>query len=243
MAARLARLWTRTYTAGLPREIRDARRAEVESDLWESLADPAAASQILPRLVLGALDDVTWSMTCMDHTTRSSTWWSVGSLATAALTWFWLTNTPSGSVMFDTQWAWPLATTIHVLGLAAFISLRTVVDLRLMGHALGSLQVSGLVALLTPWTLAAGSVTLASGLALYMAEPERFLANPFFQIKIAALIAALLNVWYFHAITFRGVRNWDTSAPPLAARASAWISVGIWVVVIVMSQLVPYHFY
>jgi hypothetical protein len=240
LAARLTRWWTRTYTAGLPNAIRDARRAEVESDLWESLADPAAARQILPRLVLGAVDDLAWSVTCMDQTTRSTTWWSVGSLATASVMWLWLAHAPDGEGIRDSRWVWPLATTIHVLGLVAFIGLRMVVDLRLMGQALGTVQVSGLVARLTPWTLAAGAVTLGSGLALYMAEPARFLADPLFQIKIAALAAALLNAWYFHAVTFRSVRDWDLSATPLAARLSAYVSLGIWATVIVVSQLMPY---
>ena len=244
MAARLARWWTRTYTAGLPDAIRDARRAEVESDLWESLTDPVASRQILPRLVLGAVDDLTWSVTCMDQTARSSTWWSVGSLATASVIWVWLAHPPDGEAVRYSRWAWPLGTTIHVLGLAAFIGLRTVVDLRLLGRALGAVQVSGLVARLTPWILAAAAVTTASGLALYMADPARLLANPLFQVKIAALVAALLNAWYFHAVTLRSVREWDLSTtPPLAARASACVSLGIWVTVIVVSQLVPYDIF
>jgi hypothetical protein len=58
----VVRAWTRAYTFGLPSSIRDARRAEVESDLWECRADDAATLplQIFGRLVLGVVDDLCW---------------------------------------------------------------------------------------------------------------------------------------------------------------------------------------
>ena len=65
-AAGVARWWTRLYTAGLPVDLRDARRAEVESDLWESVADGAPSRHILARVALGLADDLTWSLTGTD---------------------------------------------------------------------------------------------------------------------------------------------------------------------------------
>ena len=56
LAITVTRWWTRVYTLGLPADLREARRAEIESDLWESLHDPDAPSpQILPRLAGGLL--------------------------------------------------------------------------------------------------------------------------------------------------------------------------------------------
>jgi len=69
-AAGVARWWTRVYTAVLPGHLRDARRAEVESDLWESVSDGAPSRHILARLALGIGDDLTWSLTFMDATIR-----------------------------------------------------------------------------------------------------------------------------------------------------------------------------
>lgn len=58
------RTWIRIYTWHMPRSIREARRAEIESDLWECQSDesagPALPIQIIGRLVLGAFDDVRW---------------------------------------------------------------------------------------------------------------------------------------------------------------------------------------
>jgi hypothetical protein len=64
----VTRHWVRLYTAGLPPEIREGRRAELESDLWEQEHEAAAADgrttktaiQVLHRLVRGAPADLCW---------------------------------------------------------------------------------------------------------------------------------------------------------------------------------------
>ena len=60
------RAWTHVYTCGLAPDVKDARRAEIDSDLWESCHDRDRAGrsdfafQILARLLLGIPDDVMW---------------------------------------------------------------------------------------------------------------------------------------------------------------------------------------
>jgi hypothetical protein len=62
------RLWVRLYTAGLEPNVRDDRRAEIESDLWEqstfSAPDGVArvelALEVWSRCLLGVADDLTW---------------------------------------------------------------------------------------------------------------------------------------------------------------------------------------
>lgn len=67
-AATAVRLWTRLYTSRLPAAVRDARRAEIESDLWQHAHDAAngaparIAVQILARLLLGIPDDLGWCL-------------------------------------------------------------------------------------------------------------------------------------------------------------------------------------
>jgi TonB family protein len=59
-------LWTALYTYRLPSRLREARRAEVASDLWQSMHDPDRGSaprlalHILLRLLLGLRDDLGW---------------------------------------------------------------------------------------------------------------------------------------------------------------------------------------
>ena len=66
----LARAWVRLYTSGMPPDLRDARRAEVDADLWEHQkdasdnGDPRAttAAEILLRTILGIPDDMGWRL-------------------------------------------------------------------------------------------------------------------------------------------------------------------------------------
>ena len=70
LAVGMTRSWVALYTLGLPPEFRDARRAEIDSDLWEHqrtarLQDQPSgetALQLLTRLLLGILSDVTWRL-------------------------------------------------------------------------------------------------------------------------------------------------------------------------------------
>jgi hypothetical protein len=64
-AVAAARVWTRVYTSGLPDQQRDARREEIDSDLWESVNDTTTdrrtlALQIATRLIAGMPDDLGW---------------------------------------------------------------------------------------------------------------------------------------------------------------------------------------
>ena len=64
MAAALVRGWAAVYTWGMPPALRDARRAEIASDLWEcqqaEASNPRLALQIAARLLLGMHDDLAW---------------------------------------------------------------------------------------------------------------------------------------------------------------------------------------
>ena len=61
LALALVRLWTTLYTSGMPRGLRETRRAEIESDLWESQhdrrpeSDAGVAAQMLLRLCAACL--------------------------------------------------------------------------------------------------------------------------------------------------------------------------------------------
>ena len=66
IATALVRTWTWIYTGGTPVFVRDGRRQEIESDLWEQqrdlagAKDPRVAAEIMLRLLAGVLDDVQW---------------------------------------------------------------------------------------------------------------------------------------------------------------------------------------
>jgi hypothetical protein len=64
LAAALVRGWTHVYTWRLEPAVRDTRRAEIESDLWEFQQDSERgtrpAAHVLARLLIGIPDDLVW---------------------------------------------------------------------------------------------------------------------------------------------------------------------------------------
>jgi hypothetical protein len=99
IATAVVRGWTQLYTSGLAQSARDARREEIDSDLWESVHDPAAdpdtlALHIWARLLGGLFDDVRWrAAQVIDFGPYA---WRVGaSLVLALLVGLWLINAAS----------------------------------------------------------------------------------------------------------------------------------------------------
>jgi hypothetical protein len=102
LAARTVRGWTRLYTWRLERPVREARRAEIESDLWEHLnaeqGDRTLPLEIVNRLVLGIPDDLRWRIEHVSSHPLSvgrAIAWSVGSIAVVACLWVGLTMRPA----------------------------------------------------------------------------------------------------------------------------------------------------
>jgi hypothetical protein len=105
LAASVIKTWTRVYTARLAPDVRDARRAEIDSDLWEHAhaasevpADRrAVAGQMLARCLLGMGSDLSWRSQMaagrarparkeapMNERVRQD-WWIPGPIAMVAL--------------------------------------------------------------------------------------------------------------------------------------------------------------
>ncbi len=67
-AAGLTKAWTSAYTVGLSGAVKENRRAEIESDLWEQRCaaefagetPPSTAGHVFSRIVLGIPADISW---------------------------------------------------------------------------------------------------------------------------------------------------------------------------------------
>jgi hypothetical protein len=138
-------------------------------------------------------------------------------------------------------WAFPVVLVNHLLGLVVLVGMRLPLDLRLMGWAFGGVPVSQLAKRTAPFALTGGIVAVVSGMALYAADPARMASNPMFLFKIAALAAALVNAWIFHAVLVRRIGDWDTAEKlPAMVQASGYISLNLWIALIVAGRLIAF---
>lgn len=156
----------------------------------------------------------------------------------------------SGRVLSDTSWSaqlqgserlWMLFEGAHVLTLMLFAGTILFVDLRLLGLAFRNVPVSKVTDTILPYTIIGFTVLLLTGLALFFANPFEYYHNFVFRLKAGFILAAALNIFFFHYRIQANRATWDALArPPVAARAAAGISLALWVGVIVAGRYVAY---
>ena len=149
-------------------------------------------------------------------------------------------STALGLAMRQSIWLYPAVETAHIIGLALLVGSIAVLDLRLLGLS-RSLPVRKLAGHVLPWTLASFLLILPSGFMMFVAHASDFISSPVFALKMCLILAAGTNAALFHAGVFRGAAAWDVGVlPPLAARASAALSLLLWVSVIACGRLLAY---
>ena len=149
-------------------------------------------------------------------------------------------STALGLAMRQSTWLYPAVETVHIVGLAILVGSIAVLDLRLMGLS-RELSVRKLAHHTLPWTVASFLLILPSGLMMFAAHATDFISSPVFALKMGLIMAGVLNAALFHVTIFRGAAAWDVGAmPPVAARASAALSLLLWISVIACGRLLAY---
>lgn len=115
--------WTRLYTWRMPPALGQARRAEIESDLWEFQQDSSPggvgpALHVLARLVIGVPDDLAWRSEQFSFAHRRRRRAFVATACTAALgaAVLWVVSSvllidlPRPPAAPPPQWTWQVST-------------------------------------------------------------------------------------------------------------------------------------
>jgi len=133
----------------------------------------------------------------------------------------------------------PLVEVVHILSFVVLVGAAVMFDLRLLGLS-RHLPVTALARHLLPWARRALAVVVPSGVLLFLPQATQFGTSPVFRLKLLIALAGL-NAALFHRGVFRTVRGWGTQAgTPVAARASAVVSLVLWVGVITCGRLLAY---
>ena len=156
----------------------------------------------------------------------------------------WLGSTPWSVALHESRHAFLVVLAVHVLTLAVFVGTAVMIDLRLLGIMMTRVPASEVVSRLMPWTSAGLGVMIASGALLFYAAPLLRYENIFFRLKMAALVLAIANAWFFHRSVYRRVAEWDLDAvPPRQARLAGAVSLALWAVIITAGRMMAYQDY
>lgn len=150
-------------------------------------------------------------------------------------------NTPWAAAIAEGALLFPWLETLHVLCITIVFGTIAVVDLRLIGWQSRHRSVSVLERELVPLTWLAFAGALATGFLMFASRAAKYAANLDFQIKMALIVLAGVNMLIFQFGIYRSVHVWGEDArPPLAARRAGMASLALWICVIVIARWIGF---
>ena len=148
----------------------------------------------------------------------------------------WSIDTGIYDVMFS-WWGWPVVEIVHFTGLCLLMGTVGMFDLRMMGLVKG-LSLPALHRMV-PFGVLGFVLSVCSGLMFVTSTPDQYLYNPAWQVKMALLALAGLNMALFYATAAkRAYAVGPDETPPLAVRAFAAVSLLSWLGVIMAGRVI-----
>lgn len=151
----------------------------------------------------------------------------------------WLSTTALAEFMTG-QWEWPIAESLHFIGLSMLIGTIGVFDLRLMG--LGKRISLSALHRLIPWGIGGFVLNMLTGICFLTNAPDQYMYNPAFHLKILSMSIAGVNVMLFYTTMFKKVKTLGPGEnAPLAARIIGGVSLTCWLSVIACGRLLTFY--
>jgi hypothetical protein len=141
--------------------------------------------------------------------------------------------------LMHTRWGWPIAESLHFIGLCLLVGCVGTFDLRLLG--LGRTAPIAAVHRLIPFGILGFVINATSGLMFLLTEPEQYIYNPSFHFKVLFLMIGGLNAGTFYLTSYRQLFGPEASLDaPFRAKVIATVSLCSWMCVIVGGRLLTF---
>ena len=146
-----------------------------------------------------------------------------------------------GTALRESDNAFPVVESVHVLSITLLVGTIAVLDLRMLGLVLRVVPVTRVARSVLPLTWAGFAVSFTSGFLLFWAEAAKNYGNPAFRVKLILLALVGLNPLVFHFTIFKSVDRWDeVPRTPGRARLAAVLSLSLWSGIIVAGRAIAY---
>lgn len=146
-----------------------------------------------------------------------------------------------GTAIRESDYAFSIFESIHVLGITLLVGTIAILDLRMLGIILRPISVTRIARTVFPLTWAGFAIMVSSGFLLFWAEAAKNYSNPAFRIKLVLLVLVGLNPLIFHTTIYRRVHEWESQElSPWRARAAAAASLSLWGGIIVAGRAIAY---
>jgi hypothetical protein len=150
-----------------------------------------------------------------------------------------LKSTALSQFIVNTPWAWPVAETLHFLGLALLVGIIGPLDIRLLGF-MKSVPIAALKTLV-PWAVAGFIINLVTGVMFLAATPEQYVRNLSWWFKVLFLMIAGVNVLLFETTQrSRMLAMGPGEDTPAAFKVIGGVSLVSWVMVLYWGRMLPF---
>ncbi len=137
----------------------------------------------------------------------------------------WCMHLKLAAAIRSVSWPYPTIEIVHICGFVTVFGTMMILNLRLFGAYLKDTPAAEIADDLAPWTLVGLAMQVVSGPLLFITSAEKFADSTPFQTKLVLLVIALIYHYGVH-------RNASRERGPLPAKASALISMVLWIGVI-----------
>ncbi|UFH50391.1 DUF6644 family protein [Pseudomonas sp. KNUC1026] len=152
----------------------------------------------------------------------------------------WIYATPMSTAIRDVLWVIPTVQSVHIIAITVLFGSALVSDLRLAGLFASDEPLRSVVRRYYPWMRNALLVLLLTGLVLVIAEPDRVLKNSTFWIKMGLVVCAFAITRLLRRPLLRPALAGPADEEPGLGKAAAWLSIGLWCVVIFCGRWIAY---
>ena len=151
----------------------------------------------------------------------------------------WLYDSATSHLMNDYRWSWPIAESIHFIGLTVMAGTVGAFDLRLLGLLKG-IRPADLHRMLR-WGIGGFGLSVVTGLLFISGAPDQYFYNGAFHFKFASLVLMGINVTLFYTLEFREVQTLgpDDDASR-TARLMAAVSLALLIAIMLFGRMLTF---
>ena len=152
-----------------------------------------------------------------------------------------LAASPLAAALKDARYAYPVANAIHIMALATLFGAILALDLRLLGVA-RAIDLRTLARYLPRVAGSGLALAVLSGLLLFSVQPFDYVGNGAFLLKISLVALGTLHALWLHRTA--AWRELVDGTGPIGVgaglRASATLSLSIWIAAILAGRFIAY---
>lgn len=153
----------------------------------------------------------------------------------------WLESTwLSDAFISQGVWSWPMAESLHFMGLCLLVGSVGLVDLRMLGMAKG-ISVAALHKLI-PFGVAGYLVNVTTGSLFVLGDADQYIFNDSFRFKMLFMLIAGINVLFFYSTGFQKTKTLGPDDDmPLNVKIMAGVSLACWIGIISAGRLITFY--